>query len=203
MTKPPDEWAEDFEELKKELGLYERKTFKLLALSIPAILVYHLFFASCLALIVNVSQIFILKYSKTPGANDYISEISILLVVGPVYGIRWARKRCQTACRPMMPWLLLAPLSLLLSLPLISVYDFLYTIIFFILHKQIAWPVDWQVLLQQYISIHQIKSLSAYFLKLFSEYFLATAGIVGTLAINYYGGLKKDSWLKLFVEDIS
>ena len=202
MNEPVDEWADDLEELKNELRHSERHTVKLLFLSIPAILVYHMFFAACLALILNLAQVFVQTYSKKVNLGDLVSEISILMVVGPVYGIKWARKRCQTACRPMMSWKIIVPLSLLLTPLLLSMYDFLYVTGYLALHKKLSWSISWQTLLQQYISIHQIISLPAYFLKILREYYLAAAGLIGTLAINYYGGLKKDNWLKLFVDEI-
>lgn len=250
MNEPVDEWAEDIEELKKELGhdyreteqrlkaiyelinsdevekakkeliaiskkdsrsnfspqikfllnLCERHTVKLLFLSIPAIFIYHLFFASCLAFIWDLALVGIQKYSPKADTNELASLISILMVIGPMYGIRWARKRCQTACRPMLPWKILVPLTLLLTLLLLSMYDFLFVTGFLALRQKISWGVNFQTILHQYIAIRQINFVPSYFLRIFSQYYLAAVGLAGTLAINYYGGLKKDSLMNIAVE---
>jgi hypothetical protein len=107
-----DEWAQDLEELKASMQsdtCEKRYIVQVAVLSILAMIVMHICFASILALVENLSVFvpyWIHHYNLVPhgwhhvnskdvdeSIAEILSEVSILLCIGPAYGIGWAKAK--------------------------------------------------------------------------------------------------------------
>lgn len=179
--------------IRKLLDLLSRHPIQVLLLSISAMIVSHTFFASVFAFLLNL-VIFAPKwmpgFKMNSGIEDGLSELSILLALGPAYAIRWAKNRYPTVIKPAIPWLLLIPTSIVMTGVLMAIYDCLFVVEFMALK---GLRIDTSSTLTNLLSFLHVKSLAAVPFASFFKHILASLAMLGTISLGYYGRLKKNT----------
>jgi hypothetical protein len=192
-----------FGEVKNVLTLLSRHTKEVLILSIAAMIILHIFYASIFIVIINLLDILAKKVPaldyKSASGQPMLKELSVLLALGPVCAIEWARNKFPTVLKPVVPWLLAIPLSIVLSAVLMSIYDFLLVVALFLFHGE---KLTLSSVSYSFFKFVHTDSLMKAPLLCFIRHFITSIAMTGSILLGYYGGLKKDSLLGLFVKKV-
>ena len=175
------------------LNLLERHPVQMLLLSIPAMIVFHVIYASVFAFIMNIVILapkYIHGFKMNSNMEESLSELSILLALGPVYAIRWAKSHYPTILKPVIPWLLLIPVSIVMTGVLMAIYDYLFVVEFMALR---GFKINALSIFTNLLSFLNVKSLVDVPIASFFKHILSSLVMIVTISLGYYGNLKKEN----------
>jgi len=133
--------------------------------------------------------------------DDSLHEFSVLLALGPVYAIRWARRKYPTLVRPAVPWGISISVAILLAGILSGIYDFLLLMGYMIFHKQ---QIIFPSFMKTFLQFVRVDSILKVPVASFFRHILTSFAITGTILLGFYGKLKETAALLLepFVEKV-